>query len=248
MTVKQFIHRILRKTGYDIRKIRLDRSDSGLPQERLFPAATYAPWNADPEFRDVFSRIMGNTLVDQYRCYELWQLVQEVASVSGAVLEVGVWRGGTGVLLAKRIHMLALGTQVYLCDTYTGVVKASDADVGYVNGEHADTSEQVVERLCHRLEVSNAVILKGIFPEETGDSVKDSRFRLCHIDVDVYQSAKDVFDWVWPRLSRGGIVVFDDYGFSGCSGITRLVDSFRNHKDRLVVYNLNAHALVVKLD
>ena len=28
-----------------------------------------------------------------------------------------------------------------------------------------------------------------------------STFRLCHIDVDVYQSAKDVFDWVWPRLS-----------------------------------------------
>ena len=29
------------------------------------------------------------------------------------------------------------------------------------------------------------------------------RFRLVHIDVDVYQSAKDVFEWAWPRLVGG---------------------------------------------
>ena len=49
-------------------------------------------------------------------------------------------------------------------------------------------------------------------------AVADRRFRLAHIDVDVYQSAADVLDWVWPRLSPGGVVVFDDYGFPATPG------------------------------
>ena len=247
MRLRQVVHKALRRVGYDIRQVRLDETNSGLPQERLFPAATYAPWCADPVFQETFEQIAGNTLVDQYRCYELWQLIQEVSSTEGAILEVGVWRGGTGALIARRIGMFAPGTRVYLCDTFSGVVKASDADVGYVNGEHADTSREVVTRLCARLGITNAAVLEGVFPDETARYVQESQIRFCHIDVDVYQSAKDVLDWVWPRLSHGGVVVFDDYGFSGCSGITRLVNSHRNSGDRVVVYNLNAHAVMVKL-
>ena len=52
------------------------------------------------------------------------------------MLEVGVGRGGTGALLAKR----AQGKTTYLCDTFTGVVKASSIDPTYRDGEHADTS------------------------------------------------------------------------------------------------------------
>jgi O-methyltransferase len=29
-----------------------------------------------------------------------------------------------------------------------------------------------------------------------------------------------------PRLVRGAVVVFDDYGFYGCEGVTRMVDEF----------------------
>jgi hypothetical protein len=40
-----------------------------------------------------------------------------------------------------------------------------------------------------------------------GVRIAGKTFRLCHCDVDVYESAKGVLDWVWPRLSPGGVVV-----------------------------------------
>ena len=43
-------------------------------------------------------------------------------------------------------------------------------------------------------------ILGGIFPEETGGKVENLKFRFCHIDVDVYLSAKDVTEWIWEWL------------------------------------------------
>ena len=51
---------------------------------------------------------------------------------------------------------------------------------------------------------------------------------------------------MWPRLAPGGVVVFDDYGFPACPGVTRFVDEQRLLDDRLVVHNLNGHGIVVK--
>jgi O-methyltransferase len=41
-------------------------------------------------------------------------------------------------------------------------------------------------------------------------------------------------------------VVFDDYGFPATPGIAQFVDEQRGLPDRLVVHNLNGHAIVVK--
>jgi O-methyltransferase len=136
---------------------------------------------------------------------------------------------------------------VYLCDTFTGVVKASSKDNGYTGGEHSDTSIGMVSKLLESLGLHNAQLLKGVFPEETGSALAGSeRFRFCHIDVDVYESARDVLDWVWPRLNTGGVVVFDDFGFASCRGIRDLVEGQRGAHDRCVVHNLNGHGLLIK--
>jgi O-methyltransferase len=45
----------------------------------------------------------------------------------------------------------------------------------------------------------------------------------------------------------GGIIVFDDYGFSGCGGITKYVNEERNKNDRLIIHNLNGHGIIIKI-
>lgn len=211
------------------------------------PFASYSPWLDDREFRTVYERIKQNTLVDEYRCYELWQLVAQPAKVArGALLEVGVWRGGTGALIAAAANRSGLTDKVYLCDTFRGVVKASAADPSYRGSEHADTSRGIVENLLQELDLRNTKILEGVFPDETGSQLESPELRFIHIDVDVYESAVDAAKFAWPRLSRGGIVVYDDYGFASCEGVTRAVNEQRALADRLVIHNLNGHAVVIK--
>jgi O-methyltransferase len=94
--------------------------------------------------------------------------------------------------------------------------------------------------------LQNVEILEGIFPDETGRLVENQRFRLCHIDVDVYQSAKDVVDWVWPRMPVGGVVVFDDYGFPHVRGVKKLVDELARRPGFFTIQNLNGHAVIIK--
>jgi O-methyltransferase len=219
-----------------------------LPHSVVRPLATYAPWRSDHEFQAAYELVRSNTLVDFYRCYDLWQLVSEAGKLRGGdILEIGVWRGGTGCLMARRAKLTGVQATVFLCDTFQGVVKAGSSDRHYAGGEHSDTSEAIVTDLANRLGLDNIKILRGIFPEQTGPIVADASFRLCHIDVDVYESGREILAWVWPRLLHGGMVVFDDYGFLSTGGITRLVNEERLKTDRLMLHNLNGHAVFVKL-
>jgi O-methyltransferase len=211
------------------------------------PQATYAPWLGDDDFLRCEEVVAGNTLVDRYRMYELWQLVGQVAKLgSGDFLEMGVWRGGTGALIAARARQLGLTDPVWLCDTFEGVVKTSAADPSYAGGEHRDADAGDVRELIASLALDDVVILTGIFPEHTGDRIADHHFRLCHFDMDVYDSTCDAFAWVWPRLVQGGICVFDDYGFESCAGVTRFVDEQRELPGCAVVHNLNGHAVMIR--
>ncbi len=228
-----------------VRDARLPVSDV-LPFSVVVPFATYSPWLGDAAFQEAFAAIRPNSLVDQYRCHALWKLVEQTARLGGDILEVGVWRGGTGCLMATRSQALGAAARVFLCDTFTGVVKAGANDPAYRGGEHADTSIDIVRDLAAGLSLSNVTILDGIFPDETGARLTDRRFGLCHIDVDVYQSAREAVEWVWPRLLTGGVVVFDDYGFAGCEGVTRLVGEREALPDAITVHNLNGHAVVIK--
>ena len=241
-TSKRLVQSIFNRGGYHV-----IRRPSGAMYESI-PLTTYAPWNSSVDFQAVWAAVRNNTLVDMFRCWELWHLVGQTAKLSGSFIEVGVWRGGTGALIASAAEKNGIAAPVYLCDTFRGVVKAGIHDSAYKGGEHADTSIPTVEALMKSLGLTNYQIMEGIFPEATSHLLPENeRFRLCHIDVDVYDSARDIVDWVWNRLVPGGLVVYDDYGLELCPGITRLVNEQMDMSDRLIFHNLNGHAVVMKL-
>ena len=240
-----FVPRLLRRFVSATRHTDL-ASGTAYSHTIVIPNATYSPWNDDAEFTAAFQTIRHNSLVDIYRAYELWSLVRETSTLGGDILEVGVWRGGTGCLMAKQASLARPAARVFLCDTFKGVVKAGTEDRRYTGGEHADTSMSIVQKLADTMGLGNVELLEGIFPEATGDRIAERRLSVCHIDVDVYESAKQVAEWVWPRLLPGGVIVYDDYGFHTCEGITKLVNQHLQGAAALTIHNLNGHAVIVK--
>lgn len=216
--------------------------------ELIVSNATYAPWKQDPIFIKIFNTIEHYTLIDKMRLYEVWSLVEECSKLPGGdFIEVGAWRGGSSTLIAKAISTFKINSKLYICDTFSGVVKATDSDSFYKGGEHADTSRETVQNLLSSLNLEkNTEILKGIFPEETGTMITSKSFRFCHIDVDVYQSTKDIVDWIWPKLVIGGIILIDDFGFIGCDGVTNYINKLKADPDKIIIHNLNGHAILIK--
>jgi O-methyltransferase len=252
--MKKIIGKALQFLGYDYQLNKTSSYSHGNKDLRygmIKTTASYSPWIGDNEFVEIFEKIQRHTLVDVYRCYEIWSLVEEVCKLPGkaALLEVGVWRGGTSAIIGKKLSLLGSEEKLYAADTFTGVVKSTKKDSSYNDGEHSDTDVSSVKKLLSQdFNLDNVNILQGIFPEDTAHLIPpETKFRFCHIDVDVYKSSEDIVNWIWDRLLPGAVILFDDYGFITCDGITAFVNEQRKKKDRLFIYNLNGHAILVKL-
>lgn len=201
-----------------------------------------APWLVDETFTRVYEAVRHNTLVDRPRCYSIFLLMQQMIDVPGDILEVGTWRGGTAGILASS----APSRTVFVADTFQGVVKSSHWE-HYQDSAHSDTSERLVRDFFAGLGLSNTQVLAGVFPEETGSEVADRVWSLVHLDVDVYESVRDAFLFVWEQVAEGGVVLLDDYGFtSACSGVKRFVDGIWADSDKLIVTNLNGQVCIIK--
>ena len=230
-------------------KVAVDGERSRFSHRLLAPTATLSPWYDDEAFLATYEAVVDHTLVDIYRCWDLWAALAQVGDVPGDILEVGVWRGGTGTLMAERARRLGLDADVILADTFRGVVGAGEEDPWYRGGEHADTSVSVVEALVKRFDGVRVEIAEGMFPDDTGDALAARSLRLVHIDVDVYTSARATLEWAWPRLGVGGLVIFDDYGFYECEGVAALGAELMAGAGSVLrgITSLNGHLTLVKL-
>jgi len=48
-------------------------------------------------------------------------------------------------------------------------------------------------------------------------------------------------------MSVNGIIVFDDFGAFVAGGITEIVEDEAKKPDRITIYNLNGHAIMIKI-
>jgi len=239
------LHELKKTLISSLRDLKYTTQKENYEHNPVISNASYSPWLTDEKFQEVYGTIKNYTLIDEYRCYTLWDISNQIRKIDGDILEVGVWRGGSSVLLSNGLNK---NEEMYLADTFKGVVKAGENDTRYKGGEHSDTTLDLVESLLLKFVLpSQFTILEGIFPDDFRNCKFKNGLKLCHIDVDVFESAKTVFNYVWGKMVKGGIVIFDDYGFWGCEGITDFVNQLKlDLKDGIVVYNLSGQALVIK--
>ena len=76
--------------------------------------------------------------------------------------------------------------------------------------------------------------------------MSDSRVAFAHVDVDVYQSVWDCCEFIYPRLTTGGVMVFDDYGFPTCPGARKAVDEFFANKPETPIILQTGQAIAIR--
>ena len=217
------------------------------PYGTLVMPVAYVPWLEDSAFGENCKIVNKYSLCGMAKLNFVWRMAGEACKLDrGIFIEIGTWRGGSGCLIAKKVEVENKSSEVFLCDTFTGVVKAGEMDDCYNGGEHADTDISIVEGLINKMNLKNVKILQGIFPEDTGEEIIGKEIAFAHIDVDVYQSTKDIIDYIWPMIIPGGIVVFDDYGTPTTKGQKKYIDEVKELSDRIFIANLMGQGIFIK--
>lgn len=201
----------------------------------------FQPWRT-LWFVELHKKISSHTVVTIERCWTLWQMANQVASVKGDIMETGVFQGGTAYLLRKVAEKQ--GKDLYLFDSFEGM-KVTDAKLDrHLEGDFSDTSVEAVQRVVGAAPFIH--YCKGWVPDSFA-SLEDRSFSFAHIDLDLYQGIFDALSFVYPRMPAGGVIVCDDYGFASCPGARRAVEDFFSDKPEKPLALLTAQALIVKL-
>lgn len=180
------------------------------------------------------------TLVGSKRIEQIKLFIKQTESLDGDIVEVGVFEGGTAEVLIEH----SKNKQVFLFDTFEGI-PYDDIEGGY--HKEGDFKSTKYNELIEEYKSNNRVnIIKGIFPDESGQAVQEKKFSLVHLDVDVYKSYKDCLDFLYPKVVKGGVIVFDDYNAVSCLGAKTAIDEFFKDKKEDVQIGPECQAFIVK--
>ena len=188
----------------------------------------------DPQLAETIERVRPFTLTTAPRLLALRDSVRYVVrgGVEGAIVECGVWRGGS--MMAAAIELLRLGDSardLYLFDTFTGPPPETPEDTPppYLSdsrlralARRLSRAEPAVPAETPSSEVREAVASTG-YPadriklvegrvEETLPERAPERIALLRLDTDLYASTKHELEHLYPRLEPGGVLIVDDYG------------------------------------
>lgn len=199
------------------------------------------PWHSDPAFVQAYSEMSDRTLLHIGKCYTLYSLAKHVAVVPGCAVECGAYRGGSAYLIAKAVS----GKPLYLFDTFAGIPPGDPSkDNRYIaGGEFSETSLEEVERFMGRFR--NVGFRKGLIPG-TFSGLEPECFSFVHIDLDIYKPILDSLGFFYPRMSKGGVIVLDDYGSEECRGAYLAVEEFCVSIGRNPLVLQTGQALLIK--
>jgi hypothetical protein len=137
-----------------------------------------------------------------------------------------------------------------LFDSFAGLPEPTEADEGTTRRDawkagQLAVPEEVVRRQLKRFD-QQCVFRPGWIPQSF-EGLGDQRFGFVHVDLDLHDSTRDAFQYFYPRMLRGGLMLCDDYGFSSCPGVTRAVDDFFADKPEPLLPLPSGPVLIVRL-
>lgn len=226
------VRRMIRRAGFEVIRLRPPGAGPGAAEELPADLAdevtlrTVAPYTMTSRAR-VLSLIDATRYVARHR-------------VPGAVVECGVWRGGS--TMASALTLLAegdAGRDLHLFDTFEGMPPPTDADVDHA-GETADAQLRAAAPgtgvWCHAgLDDVRANLATTGYPaarvhfvkgrvEDTIPAAAPAAIALLRLDTDWYESTRHELEHLFPRLSPGGVLIIDDYGY--WQGARRATDEY----------------------
>jgi O-methyltransferase len=172
----------------------------------------------------------GRTTLSGKKLEQLLRLLKECLSknLDGDLIECGVFRGGSLVQIGRMAQRMTPTKSLFGLDTFEGHPfdgpedVPSDQQLVHHKGLFAGNSYERVAQTLEQNGIGNAVLLKGRI-EGTIGALADRKFCFAHLDLDLYESTRQALSFIVPRLVRGGVIVFDDYGSFDAPGVEKAV-------------------------
>jgi O-methyltransferase len=199
--------------------------------DRLLTLDKTAAFRNDPAFRRAIADANSSTGANQYaspdgitwRFNTLIWAARQALTVPGDFVECGVFEGDMSWVVTEMVDLAAAKRRFHLFDTFAGF------------------SAKYSSRFATKPYV---VIRKGVVPDSLADAPEVIAY--LHLDMNSPGPERAALEILYERLSPGGVIVFDDYGWMPFRKQKESADEFINARGHTIVELPTGQGLAVK--
>lgn len=159
----------------------------------------------------------------------------------GDIVECGVWRGGSMMVVAKVLAARGERRTLHLFDTFEGMTTPSEHDISVAGRSAAAELARITRKgpdaaWCAAGEedvrqnlastgypLEHVRLVRGKV-EDTLPGAAPDVISLLRLDTDWYESTRHELECLYDRVVSGGVVIIDDYGY--WQGARKAVDEY----------------------
>lgn len=188
--------------------------------KQLFSFEKPHPVDMDEKFHPFNIGNIGNVIY-------WWKYFEMVKNVPGDIVECGIGRGRSLTVLSSINAFLEINEggqrKIYGYDSFEGFPEPTVEDSSFRNPKKGEWSSspsgkyhysadfiRMVLNEANVPDFQNVVLTKGYFCDSLPHHPNDP-IAILHVDGDLYQSYIDTLTELYPKVSSGGVIVFDDY-------------------------------------
>lgn len=216
--MRAFAKKILRQFGYDIVHHTTANKPDGYPPDLT------------KEEQEICMAVAPFTMTSVERILALIHATRYVTEngIKGDIVECGVWRGGSMMVVAHVLQRLGDTTRkLYLYDTFEGMPAPSERDKEFDGTPadqllkattkntgvwcYADKNDVITNLRSTGYPEDNILLVEGKVEDTIPQTLPDS-ICLLRLDTDWYESTKHELTHLYPQLVKHGVLIIDDYG------------------------------------
>lgn len=201
------------------------------PEEMVHIELDYPEIN-DPTFFQIARDVSQHTISDIAAQWALYKALEHIVKhkIPGDIVECGVWNGGSMLLAAHALrHFGDTSRKIYLYDTFEGMPEPAADDVDCQGNSALGAWQRHRDQGTRwgyggTLDMVKAVLARANYPEDhlifvpgmvedTMENTLPDQIALLRLDTDLYASTYHELVHGYPKLSPGGVLIVDDYGY-----------------------------------
>jgi len=179
-----------------------------------------------------------------WRMHTLTWAAGHCAALAGDFVECGVYRGFSSAVVLDFLQFQDLGRRFYLYDSFSGIPEAYRGGSPMPPQSYED--EGLYERVLERFAAyPNVHVVQGVVPESF-EQLCPERIAYLHLDLNSHQAELGALEALFDRVTPGGMIVLDDYGWQWYRAQKDAEDAFMRQRGYAVLELPTGQGLVVK--
>lgn len=195
----------------------------------------HSPFHQEEPFKGIADRARSRarSMISDAQLFDLIQFIRLTRDVEGDVVEYGSLHGGSGAVIVEALNHYGK-KPVWLFDSFAGIPKSRFGLDHRWDGAFSNNSFKEVQAAFR--DCTNVKVVAGNITEAY-DVVKNP-ISFGYLASDTLESGELLLNFMWPKLSKGGIICVCDYGsYPNCVPLTVITDKFFEDKDNALIFH-----------